>query len=102
MSNTIIFVSKGEDYFPKLLSFLESSKSDVCFVTLNKTFGSLRDAFGDSGIALNRFHFIDGVSMRLFSPKKLSSCDFFLIFQILNFLINSYKNMLPKDILLLL
>jgi archaellum biogenesis ATPase FlaH len=64
MSNPVLFVSlspmKYNDYIVEIIKDL--SGESICYVTLNKTCGSLLDIIKDKGLSPTKIFFIDGIA----------------------------------------
>tara|TARA_Y100000310_G_scaffold345846_1_gene471161 strand:+ start:50979 stop:51479 length:501 start_codon:yes stop_codon:yes gene_type:complete len=73
---TLKFVSKNGSYFKSILSMIKKSKKKFCYVTLNKSCGSLTDSFKKKGIKIENFHIVDCISAMIKSPGRSGHCDF--------------------------
>ena len=52
------------------------SEEKICYVTLNKTYSSLKELFGKEDINLNSFVFIDAISRTFSEVENTDNCYF--------------------------
>ncbi len=78
MNAKLVFISKYDNSFEKVLDFIEKEKiKKVCYVALNKTCGSLIDALKDAGDFNEvEFFFIDGITSTFMKPQNNKKCVF--------------------------
>ncbi|MEM4244583.1 MAG: hypothetical protein QXR60_00020 [Candidatus Nanoarchaeia archaeon] len=75
---TVLLVIPGQEYSTVVLDTMKSlSGNTVGYVTLNKTFGSLKDLFAKNNISLDNVVFIDGISKMVMDvPSQTDGCYF--------------------------
>ena len=74
---TLQFISDKSDSVKEVNKILRKYKSKkVCYITLNKSCGAVRDIVGKAKLNPDRIYYIDGISSTLGSPKAVKSCTF--------------------------
>jgi hypothetical protein len=78
MENKIIlFSSPGELFNKGLLKYIKKlSKKKICYVSINKGVGSVKESLKEHKIDSKNFHFIDCITQTLTNPKKESNTHF--------------------------
>ncbi|MBN2126777.1 MAG: hypothetical protein JW703_00115 [Candidatus Diapherotrites archaeon] len=62
-NQTVLLLFEGKDYNELAISIAKDlSEKNVCFVTLNKTFYSLKEIFEKNGVNMQNVIFIDGIT----------------------------------------
>lgn len=77
-NNVILIVTPGVEYNNLIVDMAKSvSGKNVCYVTLNKTFDSLKELFDKNKINYEKFVFIDGISKTIKNmPDQAKACYF--------------------------
>jgi hypothetical protein len=74
---TLKYVAKKGGTLEAALSILKKNKNKkICYITLNKSCGSLRETFDKRKINPDNIYYIDGISSRISSPKSVKGCKF--------------------------
>ncbi|NPE26472.1 hypothetical protein HNV12_00535 [Methanococcoides sp. SA1] len=64
-NQTLLLVMSGAKYNNVVVSTMKKLKGNVCYVTTNKTFDSLKELFGRKKIKMENVVFIDAISKSL-------------------------------------
>ncbi len=78
MTNMLVIVP-DEDYSGRLYDIIKEAESvaaKTLYVSLNKTYQSLKSNFSDKGIDTGKFCFIDSITATIISPKPVDDCTF--------------------------
>ena len=76
---TCMLMVPSHEYHKNLIHVSkELSHNKICYVTLNKTYESLKELLNKTGIKTNNFVFIDGIS-RTFAGNKANTNDCFFV-----------------------
>lgn len=77
-NQVILFIMPGKDYNNELINMMKQlSGKKVCYVTLNKTFDSLKETFSKKKIDLKNTVFIDAISKTIKQvPDFTDGCYF--------------------------
>ena len=74
---TLQYISDKSDSVKEVSKILRRFKSKkVCYVTLNKSCGAMRDIFGKGKLSPDRVYYIDGISYSIGSPKAVKGCTY--------------------------
>lgn len=75
-NQTILLIIPSENYNESITSLMkELSKKNVCYITLNKTFSSMKDLFKKNKINIQNVIFIDAISKSIKeTPDQTDSC----------------------------
>lgn len=74
---TILLIMPGVDYNKDVIKTMKSLKGNIGYVTLNKTFDSLKESFKKAKIKTENILFIDAISKTIKSvPNQTEGCYF--------------------------
>jgi len=77
MALTLQYISDKSDSVKEVSKILRRFKSKkVCYVTLNKSCGAMRDIFGKGKLSPDRVYYIDGISYSIGNPKDVKGCKY--------------------------
>ena len=77
MALTLQYISDKSDSVKEVSKVLQRfKKKKVCYVTLNKSCGAMRDIFGKGKMNPDRVYYIDGISYSIGSPKAVKGCTY--------------------------
>lgn len=76
-NQTILIIMPGTNYNEDIVDILKGLKGNVCYVTLNKTFDSLKEMFKKNKIDIKNIVFIDAISKTIKNvPDQTDNCYF--------------------------
>jgi len=77
-NQTVLLIMPGIDYNQIIVDILKQiSGKNICYVTLNKTYNSLKELFEKNNINTKNIVFIDGISKTIKSvPNQTKGCYF--------------------------
>jgi KaiC/GvpD/RAD55 family RecA-like ATPase len=77
-NKTVLLIMPGIEYNETILDVLRQlAGKSICYVTLNKTFDSLKELFEKNGINISNIVFIDAISKTIKSvPSQTKNCYF--------------------------
>jgi hypothetical protein len=74
---TLLFMVPSTDYNKDIVAIVKKLKGNICYVTLNKTFDSLKEEFKKAKIKTENIVFIDCISKTIKSvPDQTEGCYF--------------------------
>lgn len=77
-NKVVLLVLPAESFNESIFKMIKelSLKNKICYVSVNKSYGSLSESFKKRKIDLKKFFFIDCISQTLFNPKKEKLCKY--------------------------
>lgn len=76
-NQTVLLMMPGSEYNDHVVSVMKELSGSICYVTLNKTYDSLRDTFKKAGINTEKIVFIDAISKTIRDvPNQTDGCYF--------------------------
>jgi len=77
-NQTVLLTTPSSDYNKVVVDIVkELAEKSVCYVTLNKTFSGLKEAFQKNGVNVENIVFIDAISSTLkATPEETEGCYF--------------------------
>ena len=71
-NQTVLLIMKSSDYNKDIISVMKKLKGNICYVTLNKTFDSLKEMFKKAKIKTDNVVFVDAISKTIKSVPDQS------------------------------
>jgi|TARA_B100001971_G_C18163931_1_gene523049 hypothetical protein len=96
------YVSGKKNYFKDVLKIIKKSKKKICYVTLNKSCGSLKEAMKKLRINTKRFYFVDCISAAIRRPRNVGGCNFISAPYELDEIASSIKKAVKKGYILVI
>ena len=76
-SQTLLLLMPSADYGKDIIDIMKKLRGNICYVTLNRTFDSLKEDFGKAKIKTENIVFIDAISKTIKQvPDQTEGCYF--------------------------